>query len=161
MAKRQWEKLAPRFCGPLVITERIGKLAYRLELPSSARIHSVFYVSQLKKAVGSQPVSQIIPPQLTSDLVMDVQPAELRGVRNTGARKAGPEVWTGLPDWEATWEDFQQINELFPAFHLEDKVNVWARGNARNLRGPTEVLTFQRKGRKGKRNTMAENDKNK
>ena len=43
-------KLSPRFIGPFVIKERVGKLAYRLELPESMRgVHDVFYVSMLRR----------------------------------------------------------------------------------------------------------------
>ncbi|KAK6163921.1 hypothetical protein DH2020_000785 [Rehmannia glutinosa] len=43
-------KLSPRYVGPYKILQRIGKLAYRLELPSQfARMHNVFHVSRLKK----------------------------------------------------------------------------------------------------------------
>ena len=41
-------KLAPRFVGPFPIIERIGTMAYRVELPERlARVHNVFHVSQL------------------------------------------------------------------------------------------------------------------
>ena len=40
--------LSPRFIGPFVIKERVGKLAYRLEFPESMRgVHDVFHVSML------------------------------------------------------------------------------------------------------------------
>lgn len=41
-------KLEPRYIGPLKVTERIGSLAYRLELPQHYLIHNVFHVSLLR-----------------------------------------------------------------------------------------------------------------
>ena len=43
-------KLSPRYIGPYRIVERIGEVAYRLELSSDIdRIHDVFHVSMLRK----------------------------------------------------------------------------------------------------------------
>ena len=43
-------KLSPRFIGPFEILERIGTVAYRLELPPSmSGVHEVFHVSMLRK----------------------------------------------------------------------------------------------------------------
>ena len=45
-------KLSPRYIGPYKIVERIGEVAYRLELPSYLdRIHDVFHVSMLRKYI--------------------------------------------------------------------------------------------------------------
>jgi len=45
-------KLASHFVGPYKILKRIGKLAYKLELPTNlARVHPVFHVSQLRKCL--------------------------------------------------------------------------------------------------------------
>ena len=45
-------KLSPRYIGPYRIVERIGEMAYRLELPSDLdRIHDVFHVSMLRKYI--------------------------------------------------------------------------------------------------------------
>ena len=43
-------KLAPRFVGPFPIKERIGRMAYRVELPDRlSGVHDVFHVSILHK----------------------------------------------------------------------------------------------------------------
>ena len=44
-------KLAPRFCGPFSIIERIGPATYRLALPLTLKVHDVFHVSLIKKYV--------------------------------------------------------------------------------------------------------------
>jgi hypothetical protein len=41
---RMCAKLAPRYCGPFEILERIGKIAYRLALPPIVRAHNVFHI---------------------------------------------------------------------------------------------------------------------
>ena len=42
--------LSPRFIGPFKVLERVGAVAYRLELPPSlSGVHEVFHVSMLRK----------------------------------------------------------------------------------------------------------------
>lgn len=152
LARRHCEKLAARFYDPFPIIERIGQVAYRLDLPPSCKIHTVFHVSQLKRAIGQQLHAPTIPHELTQELIMEVEPAALLGTRMAADKSGRREVliqWIGMADWEATWEDVDQIKELFPAFQLEDKLTVWARGNVKNQTGPMTTWTFQR--RKGKR----------
>ena len=50
-------KLAKRFYGPFIVIAHVGPRAYKLVLPTSSRIHAVFYVSILKPYRGSDEVA--------------------------------------------------------------------------------------------------------
>jgi hypothetical protein len=118
VANRPYPKLAYKFYGPYTILERIGKVAYRLELPPHSLIHPVFHISQLKPFVADySPVFSELP--VTTDIAAAAAvPATVleRRIVRKGAT-AVPQVlikWTGLPDAAATWEDYNVVRQRFP-----------------------------------------------
>jgi hypothetical protein len=55
------EKLASRYIGLFPILEKCRTVAYKLDLPPYlARVHDIFYVSQLKKCLKA-PVDIVLP----------------------------------------------------------------------------------------------------
>ena len=64
--RREVPKFAAKYYGPFRIKNKIGRVAYQLELPSNAQIHDIFHVSLLKKAYGNwqfTPLPSITNPQ--------------------------------------------------------------------------------------------------
>ena len=109
LAHKLNEKLSPRFFGSYKVLQRVGLVAYKLELPSSTSIHPVFYVSQLKQALGSNDHSQPLPSLLDANLEWLVETESVLGVCTT---THGNEVliqWKVLPPFEATWEPTELI----------------------------------------------------
>ena len=118
VASRPYPKLAYKFFGPYKVLEKIGAVAYRLQLPKHSGIHPVFHISQLKPYLPDYtPVFSTLP------VVTDLQAAptqpeaiqERRLVRK--GNTAIPQVlvtWSGLPASTATWEDYNVLCARFP-----------------------------------------------
>ena len=58
------EKLKPRYYGPFKVIRRVGEVAYELELPADSKVHNMFHVSRLKKALGHNVVPSVVLPPL-------------------------------------------------------------------------------------------------
>ncbi|XP_038687346.1 uncharacterized protein LOC119996729 [Tripterygium wilfordii] len=123
---RRDQKLGPRYFGPFPIIQKVGAVAYRLELPVSAKIHPVFHVSVLKRCVGN-PEQQSIPlPLLTVPSGPVVKPIAILSQREVVRQgQLIPQVlvqWENLLQEDATWEDLALVSKQFPNLNLEDKV---------------------------------------
>ncbi|GKB63610.1 hypothetical protein Tco_0919796 [Tanacetum coccineum] len=51
-------KLNPKYVGPFKVIEKVGEVAYKLELPEElSRVHNTFHVSNLKKCYANEPLA--------------------------------------------------------------------------------------------------------
>ncbi|XP_027158207.1 uncharacterized protein LOC113759830 [Coffea eugenioides] len=75
------KKLQPRFVGSYKITQRVGNVAYKLDLPMSlSRIHNVFHVSMRKKYHPDPSPSHILKPEsieIDETLTYEEKPVKL------------------------------------------------------------------------------------
>ncbi|KAK1610510.1 hypothetical protein QYE76_034183 [Lolium multiflorum] len=115
VVKRANHKLAFKFFGPYKIVERVGEVAYKLELPPTSRVHPVFHVSQLKPCIG--PHQQVLSQLPSSTDIFQIPVAVLgQRVRQAGFRTVPQALihWSGMPEDQATWEDIDSLRQQFP-----------------------------------------------
>ena len=111
-------KLSPKYYGPYKVLQKIGTMAYKLELPASSRVHPVFHVSCLKKVIGENILAQTILPELDEEGKIILEPEAVMETRTRQLRNQSISEylikWKNLPTEDSTWED-----ESFIQKHLE------------------------------------------
>lgn len=119
MADRSSQKLAFKFFGPYKVVDKIGQVAYRLELLASSAVHPIFHVSQLKKVVGARHEVTPSPPPASILWSIPERILQRRQVPQ-GARLVhqGLIQWSNLPVTLATWEDLEHLRQQFPRASL-------------------------------------------
>jgi hypothetical protein len=103
-------KLGPCYFGPYQVVERLGVVAYRLQLLPKACIHGVFHIALLKKYEGAPPAS-IMP--LSAILRGRVVPT-LSQVVQSHLNRGRWELlvhWYGRSAADATWEPIAYFKE--------------------------------------------------
>ncbi|XP_076942471.1 uncharacterized protein LOC143612348 [Bidens hawaiensis] len=133
---RKNQKLSKRFFGPYKILERIGKVAYRLELPPTSKIHPIFHVSLLKECNGTVhlPTDSLDKFEATE---VSLLPEAVMGSRTYADNKKQLLIkWEKLPLEDVTWEDEVQMKQLYPFFtDIEDNANSSGGGDVTDLSG--------------------------
>ena len=122
-------KLVPRYIGPFPVIQRMGFVAYKLQLPEEmSDVHNVFHVSQLKKCLRV-PEEQVAPDtlDLQDDLRYQEVPVKILDTVTRKTRTSSITVcrvqWSRHSEAEATWEREEALREEFP--HLfEDPSNL-------------------------------------
>ena len=123
------EKLKPRYYGPYKAVQKIGEVAYELELPEGSKIHNVFHVSCLKKSLGKQIVTSKILPPLDDEGHLTLVPGKILKTRERRLRsrtiKEYLVQWKDLPSEDATWEEEKILSH--PNLNLRTSNLGWGR----------------------------------
>ncbi|KAJ0803307.1 putative nucleotidyltransferase, Ribonuclease H [Helianthus annuus] len=116
MRVHKHSKLTPKYFGPFLVVEKIGQVAYRLDLPDEAQIHPVFHVSLLKPALG--PPDKILPIPVDSRFRLRPEEVLERKLVKRGSKAAMKVLirWKDQTVQEATWEYLDEMKIRFPDF---------------------------------------------
>ncbi|GKA53359.1 putative nucleotidyltransferase, ribonuclease H [Tanacetum coccineum] len=121
MNKRVFHKLAAKYYGPFQVIQRVGSVAYKLNLPPISKIHNVFHVSLLKKRVGDHSVYSSLPPVYEAG-EFKLQPLKILDKRMVKRKnRLISEVlvqWTNVDVEDSTWEEFFDLQQRFLEFDI-------------------------------------------
>ncbi|GJY01016.1 putative reverse transcriptase domain-containing protein [Tanacetum coccineum] len=124
-------KLNPRYVGPFKVIEKVGDIAYKLELPEElSRVHNTFHVSNLKKYYGDEPLAVSLDGLHVDDKLQFVkEPVEIMDHEVKRLRKSRVPIvkvrWNSRRGTEFTWEredqfglkSEDQFKEKYPPLH--------------------------------------------
>ncbi|GKA39547.1 hypothetical protein Tco_0732098, partial [Tanacetum coccineum] len=113
-------KLNPRYIGPFKILAKVRTVAYRLELPEQlSRVHSTFYVSNLKKCLSDEPLAIPLDKIRIDEKLniieesVEIMDREVKRVKQSRI----PIVkvcWNSRRGPEYTWEREDQMQKKYP-----------------------------------------------
>ncbi|GJX04000.1 putative reverse transcriptase domain-containing protein [Tanacetum coccineum] len=113
-------KLNPRYVGPFKVLEKVGSVAYKLELPQElSRVHNTFHVSNLKKCYSDEPLAVPLEGLHIDDKLQFVEePVEImeREIKRL-KRSRIPLVkvrWNSRRGPEFTWEREDSFKKKYP-----------------------------------------------
>ncbi|GJV07676.1 putative reverse transcriptase domain-containing protein [Tanacetum coccineum] len=113
-------KLAPRFVGPFEIIEKVGTVAYRLDLPEELNgVHDTFHVSNLKKCLAD-PTLQVPLDEIRVDDKLNFveEPVEIMEREFKKLKRSRIAIvkvrWNSKRGPEFTWEREDQMKLKYP-----------------------------------------------
>ncbi|GJX49422.1 putative reverse transcriptase domain-containing protein [Tanacetum coccineum] len=120
-------KLAPRFVGPFEIIEKVGPVAYRLDLPEElGGVHETFHMSNLKKCLAD-PTLQVPLDEIRVDAKLNFmeEPVEILEREFKKLKRSRIAIvkvrWNSKRGPEFTWEREDQMKLKYP--HLFSDVS--------------------------------------
>nr|GFA66774.1 putative reverse transcriptase domain-containing protein [Tanacetum cinerariifolium] len=120
LKRKPMEFQNPRYVGPFKVLERVGDVAYKLDLPEElSRVHNMFHVSNLKKCHADEPLAVPLdglhfddklhfveePTEIVDREVKRLKPSQIPFVKVRWNSKRGPEF---------TWEREDQFWTKYP-----------------------------------------------
>ncbi|GKB74152.1 putative reverse transcriptase domain-containing protein [Tanacetum coccineum] len=113
-------KLNPRYIGDFKIIAKVGIVAYRLELLEQlSRVHSTFYVSNLKKCMSDEPLAIPLDEiQVDDKLHFIEEPVEIMDREVKRLKQSSIPIvkvrWNSRRGPEFTWEREDQMQKKYP-----------------------------------------------
>jgi hypothetical protein len=120
MRFRKKGKLSPKFVGPFQITQRVGRLAYKIALPSDLiGTHDVFYMSMLRKYIANPNVIVEYEPLKIQEGLTYVEESvkivdKMEQVLRTKTTLIVKVLWHNHGVEEASWEAEHDIRSRYP-----------------------------------------------
>jgi hypothetical protein len=115
--------LDPKYFRSYQIVERLGMVAYRLQLPAGARLHDVFHVGLLKRHHGEPLATPVQLPAIRHGRAC-LEPTSVLKSRLARGHHELLVHWKGQTATDASWMALNELRSLFPTFQLEDKLIV-------------------------------------
>ncbi|WVZ17815.1 hypothetical protein V8G54_010797 [Vigna mungo] len=117
---------------PFLVVEKKGEVSYKVQLPESAKVHPVFHISQLKKAIGNHAVEPTLPTELSLEEEDQEEPEAVLTTREI------PEGGTITKQWRqlGKMRGYCEVNFLILAFRDKAVVAEGSNDRTPNKDGP-------------------------
>nr|GEW29021.1 putative reverse transcriptase domain-containing protein [Tanacetum cinerariifolium] len=117
---RKKGKIAPRFVRPFEIIEKVGHVAYRLDLPEELNgVHDTFHVSNLKKCLAD-PIIQVKLDEILVDAKLNFMKEPIKTFDREFKKLKRSRIaivkvrWNSKRGLEFTWEREDQMKLKYP-----------------------------------------------
>jgi chromodomain-containing protein len=121
-------KLLPKRYGPFPIIQKIGSVAYRLQLPPSIKVHDVFHINLLTPYKETEEYGQAYtrPPPIT---VQSEEEYEVESILQARRKTPGDSIeykvhWKGYPSADDSWVPHEDLHspDLLKEFYAQGVV---------------------------------------